>query len=155
MLETLFEATYVSVLENVFCMRKMVSLGSCTPTFVGSEKTIQPLCHVAVLAQVLPSVETQTVTVRPSLIASARANCRSPTRPFDSPAMRLEFVTYRNEGTASERRIAATAIVITTSTRVKPWVRLRLIRLRNVTEAARPAAVVVMSKRYWPNLARS
>src|SRR5580698_3423565 len=153
MLETLFEATYVSVLENVFCKRKMVSLGSCTPTFVGSEKTIQPLCHVAVLAQVLPSVETQTVTVRPSLIASARANCRSPTSPFDSPAMRLALVTYRNDGTAIERRIAATAMVITTSTSVKPWARMRLNLPHRVTEATK--IVVVMSGRYWPNLARN
>jgi hypothetical protein len=44
--------------------------------------------------------------------------------------------------------------VITTSIRVKPWARMRLILLRKVTEAARPA-VVVMSGRYWPNLARS
>src|SRR5580704_16132103 len=91
--ERLFD-TKVSVLEKVFCHRRTVSPGSRTPVSVGSENTIQPLCHVVALAtQLCPSVDMQTVTFRPSLTASARANCRSPSRPFTSPAMRLEFVT--------------------------------------------------------------
>jgi hypothetical protein len=44
-------------------------------------------------------------------------------------------------------------MVITTSTSVKPWARMRLNLLRRVTEAAK--IVVVMSGRYWPNLARN
>ena len=76
--------------------------------------------HEVAPLQLRPSWDTQALTVRPSLIASARANCKSPSSPLISPAMRLELVTYRNDGMASAMTIAATAMVISNSSSVKP-----------------------------------
>ncbi len=46
---------------------------------------------------------------RPSLMASLRANCISPSRPFTSVEIRFEVVTYLNEGTPMAMRIAMIA----------------------------------------------
>jgi hypothetical protein len=63
------------------------------------------------------------VTFTPSLIASARANCKSPNSPLTSLATRFAFVTYRKEGTAIVNRIAATDMVMINSSRLNPWAR--------------------------------
>src|SRR5450631_3753397 len=87
MAEMVLFAVKVSVPENALCARKGVAkLG---------DRTIQPLFHTLLpAAQVAPLVDTQMLTVWPSLIASERANCRSPSSPLISAEMRFELVTY-------------------------------------------------------------
>src|ERR1700761_8959901 len=97
---TVLDAVKVSAPEKGFWTRKMVSPTSTTPMLAGSEKTIQPPCQLVELVHVAPSPDWHTVTVRPSLMASERANCKSPKSPFNSLAMRLAFVMYLKEGMA-------------------------------------------------------
>src|SRR3984893_668948 len=78
---------------NGLCTRSTVSPASTVPFAFGSENTIQPLAQAVPPVQPVPFVETHVVTVWPSLIASERAYCRSPSKPFTSADMRYELVT--------------------------------------------------------------
>src|ERR1700728_1258397 len=113
----------VSVLVKAFWTRNTGWPASQVPSPAGSEQTTQPFCQLLPVPQ--PGVaavplNTQTTTVWPSLMASARANCISPIRPLTSPEMRFAVVTYWNDGMPTIIRIVTMAMTITTSSMVKP-----------------------------------
>src|SRR5271169_4479252 len=86
-----------------------------------SENTSQPVFQKVLPEHCVPAaLAAQIVTVCPSLIASPRANCISPSKPLISPEARLALVTYLNDGTPMASRIAATVMVIINSIRVNP-----------------------------------
>ena len=89
---------------------------------VGLEAFKIPSASMLPTLQLVPLLDTQTVAVWPSLIASDRANCISPSSPLTSAAMRLELVTYLYEGIAIVIRIATMAITDTISSSVMPRV---------------------------------
>src|SRR5690242_15888715 len=89
-------ATNVSplVLVQPACFRSgvmPVAVGGEVPVRLpGSENTIHPLCQgVLAVEQLVPFEETQMLTGRPSLIAVARAICRSLVSALISLATRL------------------------------------------------------------------
>src|ERR1700732_4168773 len=53
-------------------------------------------------------------------MASPRASCISPSRPFTSLAMRLALVTYWNEGMAMPARVPIITTVVRSSMSVTP-----------------------------------
>src|SRR5574337_1518984 len=100
--------TKVSLLVHACCLRSTRSPASTVWLPFASENTIQPLCQgVAAAAQLVPVVDTQTVTGRPSLTASARAYCNAADRPLTSPATRFVCVRLTNDGTGVISRRAA------------------------------------------------
>src|SRR3984957_8035241 len=92
-------AVNVSVLLKGACTFNTVSPAPSWPLPLTSENTIQPFCQAELARQVVLFEDTQTETLSPSLMASRRAYCRSPSRPLTSALMRLRLVTYRYDGT--------------------------------------------------------
>src|SRR5580658_5965340 len=76
---------------------------------------IQPFCHVADPEQLVPLLDTHTVTNWPSLRASSRAYIRSPSRQLASADKRYEFVMSRYVGRPTVRRIARIAMTTISS----------------------------------------
>src|SRR3569832_1484721 len=97
-----------------------VVASSIEPLPLRSMNTIQPFCQFEFPAQAPALVAGQTVTVRPCLSASERANCRSNSSPFTSADTRLEVVMYRYEGIPTAMMMAITATVTINSTSVRP-----------------------------------
>ena len=85
-----------------------------------SANTIQPFQRPASLEQVAPSLLLHRITRRFRRMASLRAIIIAPSRSLAWVASRLEFTSDVNEGTAVPMRIAATASVTMSSTRVNP-----------------------------------
>src|SRR5579862_9399122 len=90
--------------------------------------TTQPVCQPVLFEQLRPSEDTHMVTFWPSLTASARANCRSPSSPLISPEMRFDVSMLRKDGTPTPARIATMTITTSSSTRVNPAPREALRR---------------------------
>ena len=88
-------AMKVSLPVKAACTRRIVSAALSTlPVPLTSMKTIQPeFQSVLPVRQPVPFCETQALMVRPSRMASARANCRSPSSALLSEAMRFAVLT--------------------------------------------------------------
>ena len=92
-------ATALSVLEKAACCRKIASPGSTVPLWLLSTNTIQPVSQRVLLLQVLPETEAQALTYEPRLFASARVNCKSPSKALIAPEIRLLLENERYDGT--------------------------------------------------------
>src|SRR5882672_5795960 len=89
-------------------------------TVFAAFNTIQPLCHVLAVKQVAPSEDGQILTGSPRLIASERANCRSPTNELTCAEILLRCVRSRKDGMQRAKRIATNAMTTISSINVKP-----------------------------------
>src|ERR1039457_1291385 len=124
-------ASKVSLPLNGVWLRRIGLVGTTVCVLLGSGNTIQPLCH-EVLPEQLGGVavgfaDAQMVIGSPSLSASLRAYCISPSRPLTSVETRFDVVTYWKPGTAIVAKIATMTMTMTNSSRVKPELRFMLV----------------------------